>query len=468
MLAVKSVQLLTRITILMRCEKKLLNNAGGLRSKVNLAAVMQRDLPSELVSLLREIGELASQMGMTAYVVGGFVRDLLLGAPTLDVDIVVEGDGIAFAKKLAQLWHAGLTVHERFLTATLHLPNAGACEPKEIHAFITRLDIATARKEHYPQPAVLPEVEPASIFEDLWRRDFSINAMAICLSPDQFGELVDPTGGLRDLREGIIRALHERSFIDDPTRIFRAVRYEQRFGFRIEGKTLKLVCQARDESFVTKLTKDRSKHELWRILQERDPTKPIWRLKQLGILKIVAPELRVTRRRLEWMGRAKEWLNWFVANFPDKHLEREWALLLPLLPTPEAINSFCQRYQLSEEEQKSGIALLKAIQRRTPKRPSKWVRWLNPLPLEAALALAASKSGVDDAAWQRYFSEWRWMRPDITGDDLKAHGVTGRAIAIGLQAALEAKLDRNANACEQLKIALRKARLNREAVKNGH
>lgn len=441
-----------------------------MRQQGLLQIPLHRELPTELSHLLREIGELASQMGMTAYVVGGFVRDLLLGAPTLDVDIVVEGDGIAFAKKLAQIWSADLTIHERFLTATLHFHSENTHSPKRLHpctptrlhtSILTRLDIATARKERYPQPAVLPEVEPASILDDLWRRDFSVNAMAVCIAPDRFGELVDPTGGLRDLRKGVIRVLHERSFIDDPTRIFRAVRYEQRFGFKIERKTLKLICQACGESFVTKLSKDRVKHELWRILQEREPAKPIWRLKRLGILELVAPELCATKKRLEWMQRLKEWLDWLAVNLPDKRLESEWTLLLPLLPTPEAVNSFCQRYQLGEKERESGIALLKSIKHRTPKRPSKWVRWLNHLPLEAALALAASRAGTNNETWQRYFLNWRWARPDITGDDLKEHGITGRAIAVGLQAALEAKLDKNASACEQLKIALRKARLYR-------
>ncbi|MCX7643290.1 MAG: hypothetical protein N2116_05750, partial [Armatimonadetes bacterium] len=386
------------------------------------------------------------------------VRDLLLGVPTLDIDVVVEGNGIAFSKELAQLWGTGLTIHERFLTATLHW--AQHPEPPFARPYahtLARLDIATARKERYPQPAVLPEVEPATILDDLWRRDFSINAMAICLSPDRFGELIDPTNGNEDLKRGIIRVLHEKSFVDDPTRIFRAVRYEQRFGFAIERETLKLICQARDESLLTKLSRDRIKHELWRILQEQDPIKPMRRLKRLGILTVVAPELKVVARRLEWMGKVKDWLLWFSESFPDKLLEREWALLLPLLPDENSIASFCQRYQLSEREKESGIALLKAKKRRTPKLPSKWVRWLNPLPLEAVLALAGMRATVENPNWQSYFLEWRWARPDITGDDLKALGVSGHAIGVGLQAALAAKLDKNLGYEEQLKIALRRA-----------
>jgi len=429
---------------------------------LNLTKELRQKFPAEVLSILREVGKVASQMNMNAYAVGGFVRDLLLGAPTLDIDIVVEGDGIALAQKLAQMWRADLTVHERFLTSTLHWrlgEPKNAFVPAPIHAgILSRFDIATARKERYPSPAALPEVEPASIFDDLWRRDFSINAMAICLDPKRFGELVDPTGGFNDLRQGIIRVLHERSFVDDPTRIFRAVRYEQRFGFKIEHETLQLICRARDESLLTKLSRDRIKHELWRILQERDPTKPMRRLSKLRLLSIFAPELCVTKKRLEWMRRTNEWLNWFAEKFPEKPLEREWALLLPLLPTVEAVNSFSQRYQLGESERECGLALLKALKRRTPKRPSGWVRWLNPLPLEAALVLAAKRSSPNDPSWQRYFLEWRWAHPDITGEDLKAHGIAGRAISVGLRAALAVKLDEGADAHKQLEVALRKAR----------
>ncbi|MGQ9462078.1 MAG: CCA tRNA nucleotidyltransferase [Candidatus Fervidibacter sp.] len=429
---------------------------------MNLEAEFRNKLSEKVVSLLREIGTLAGQMGMTAYAVGGFVRDLILGTPTLDVDIVVEGDSVALAYELARMWGAKLTVHQRFLTATLRWesPNeakALTLSPPQPYP-VTRLDIATARMERYPEPAILPEVEPATLLDDLLRRDFSINAMAVCLEPNRFGELLDPTGGYRDLQSGVVRVLHDRSFVDDPTRIFRAVRYEQRFGFRIEPKTLRLIRKARDESLLTRLTRDRIKQELWRTLREREPVKPMRRLKELGILTVIAPELSATPKRLDWMGRVNRWLQWFESNLPDKRLEREWALLLPLLPNHEAVISFCQRYQLGQWERESAISLFKAAKRRTPKRPSKWVQWLNPSPLEVALVIAAKRANQNEPIWQRYFSDWRWARPDISGEDLKAYGLSGRTIAIGLQAALEAKLDMNADATVQLKVALRKAK----------
>jgi tRNA nucleotidyltransferase (CCA-adding enzyme) len=412
---------------------------------MNLAQELDERLPLSVTQALRTVGVIAESLGMAAFAVGGFVRDLLLGTPTLDVDIVAEGDGTKLAQALAKQWGGTVTVHERFLTATLHWA-------------MGRWDVATARKERYPQPAALPKVEPATIADDLWRRDFSVNAMAICLSPDRFGELIDPTGGYDDLQKGIIRILHDGSFVDDPTRIFRAVRYEQRFGFRMDAKTLRLLCQARDESWLTKLSRDRIKHELWRTLQERDPTKPFQRLWQLGILQVVAPELRITKARLLWMERIDEWLQWHQGHFPDERVQREWALLLALLPTADAVTAFCLRYQLGETERQSGWALMRVLRSRLPKRPSGWVRKFNPLPLEAALALAAKRSSVAKESWQRYFLEWRRTRPDITGEALKAQGVEGRAIAVGLQAALAAKLDENADADKQLGVALRAAR----------
>lgn len=419
-------------------------------SAVSGAHLLEQRLPSVVVALLRDIGAMAQGQGMTAYAVGGFVRDLLLGAPTLDVDIAVEGNGVALATAVAHRWQGRLTVHKRFLTATVQWMEHLSGFP------LQRVDIATARKERYPQPAVLPEVEPASIADDLWRRDFSINAMALCLAPDRFGELIDLTGGYTDLQRGVIRALHDRSFIDDPTRIFRAVRYEQRFGFRIEPRTFRLLLSAK--MFLTLLTRDRIKHELWRVLQEREPEKPLQRLQRLSVLALTVPELRVTPRRLTWLKRLRAWLRWCAEHLPDRKVRHEWALLLPLLSNAEAVTRFCHRFQLSERERGDALALLQALRRPTPKRPSGFVWWLNPLSLEGALAVAARRAGVADLLWRRYFLEWRDARPDITGDDLKAFGISGRSIAVGLKAALSVKLNRNADAHQQLRAALRAVR----------
>ncbi len=412
---------------------------------------MTLPLPNHLLPLLRQIGQVADQKGMRAYLVGGFVRDLLLGALTLDLDIVVEGNAVELAKHLAAQWKAAITVHPQFLTATVH----GADEPTNALGGVRRIDFVTARRERYPHPAVLPEVEPATLWDDLWRRDFSINAMAISLAPDTFGNLIDPTNGYEDLQRRRIRILHDRSFVDDPTRIFRAIRYEQRFGFRMERKTFRLLCQARDDSLLSRLTRDRIKHELWRILQEREPEKALGRLHQLRICQVVAPELRPTPYRLQWLKRLRFWLEWHHQRFLQDSVEREWALLLPLLPSSEAIASFCQRFQLGERRRQDGEMFLRALTRKVTQRPSQWVEWLNPLSLEAVLAIAARRTlPGQDVLWDTYLTNWRFARPDISGEDLKAYGVQGHAIAIGLKAALAAKLDEQADANRQLQRAL--------------
>jgi tRNA nucleotidyltransferase (CCA-adding enzyme) len=185
------------------------------------------------ISLLRHAGELAARLRCRAYLVGGPVRDLLLRRPHLDVDLVVEGDGPGFAVALAQALGAQVTVHEHFFTAALALPDCGGS-----------IDIATARSEVYEQPGALPKVRPASLVDDLRRRDFTVNAMAMSLAPSDFGRLVDPYAGRQDLGAGLLRVLHPGSFRDDPTRIIRGVGFQVRLGLSFEPATAALLTEA--------------------------------------------------------------------------------------------------------------------------------------------------------------------------------------------------------------------------------
>jgi tRNA nucleotidyltransferase (CCA-adding enzyme) len=188
------------------------------------------------------------------------------------VDIVVEGQGIPFARKLADRLQAKVRCHERFGTATLTFPDH------------LRVDIATARTELYERPAALPRVTPGSIRDDMFRRDFTINTLAASLMPGEFGRVLDDFAGVRDLRERRIRALHERSFIDDPTRIFRAVRFEKRLDFRIVRSTEQWIIDALSRSLIEVLEDYRIATELRLILEERDPAGPLRRLSELGII----------------------------------------------------------------------------------------------------------------------------------------------------------------------------------------
>ncbi|MEJ2056498.1 MAG: prohead protease, partial [Desulfofustis sp.] len=204
----------------------------SLERSRNLTHLLTSSLPKNLISLLQRVGEVADQFNFNAFVIGGFVRDLLLKKPNMDLDIVVEGDGIVFARRLADELHGRVRVHERFGTATLILEDE------------LKVDIATARLEYYEYPAALPTVELSSIKLDLYRRDFSINAMAIQLNPEHFGKLIDFFNSQNDLKQRAIKVLHNLSFVDDPTRIFRAIRFETRMSFIIVKHTERLIRNA--------------------------------------------------------------------------------------------------------------------------------------------------------------------------------------------------------------------------------
>lgn len=239
---------------------------------MNITERIEETQNPTLQEILHEAGELAGRMGFCAYAVGGMVRDLLLGLHHFDVDIVVEGEGIPFAKSLAEQLQARVRSHERFGTATLFLADR------------LRVDIATARTEVYERTAALPCVMPGSIRDDMYRRDFTINALAASLMPGDFGRLLDDFRGVRDIREKHIRVLHKRSFIDDPTRIFRAVRFETRLGFRIVRSTVHLISEALIRSTLEELEDYRIVAELQLILKEPDPAGTLLRLADLGIL----------------------------------------------------------------------------------------------------------------------------------------------------------------------------------------
>ncbi|NLG50965.1 MAG: CBS domain-containing protein [Chloroflexi bacterium] len=259
---------------------------------------MEEALPEGLQKLLFKARDTANDMGYSLYVVGGFVRDLLLGTPTLDLDLVVEGDAIRMARQLATELGGRLRSHSRFGTAKVILE--GPREP----GVPPSLDFVTARTEFYERPTQLPEIERSSIKQDLYRRDFTINTMAISLDRNRYGQLLDYYGGERDLHEGRIRVLHNLSFVEDPTRILRAVRFEQRLGFQIEERTAELIDDALD--LLDHVTGERLRNELYLLLSEARPELALERLEQIGVLSHVHPALHYTREMGTLFARLRE------------------------------------------------------------------------------------------------------------------------------------------------------------------
>jgi tRNA nucleotidyltransferase (CCA-adding enzyme) len=255
-----------------------------MKKENNLSRLIKRNLPKELADLTKKVATLAASRNQGLYLVGGMVRDLLLGLPNLDLDFVVEGDAISLAKKFSEAVDGKLTVHPMFNTAKIGLSKWS-------------IDIAMARTETYTKPGALPTVKPGTLKTDLFRRDFTINAMAIHLGKAKYGDLIDIYGGLDDLNNKLIRILHEKSFIDDATRIWRALRYEQRLDFRIEPDTLKLL--KRDRKMLKTVGGYRLRRELELVLKEEEPEKILARAGKLGVLKELHPALKADKWLVE-------------------------------------------------------------------------------------------------------------------------------------------------------------------------
>jgi len=235
-----------------------------------------RRLPPPLLKLVLTAGRFADKSGIKVYLVGGIVRDLMLGRPPVDIDIMAEGDAVQLARQMAVEQGAQLTVHGAFGTASIKTGGF-------------TVDLATCRSESYLYPGALPRVRAGGIRDDLRRRDFTINAMAVCINKPNMGDLTDLFGGRQDLAAGLVRILHDKSFQDDATRMMRAVRYEQRLGFRLENSTSRLLRRSLD--MLDTISGDRLKNELALWLNESHPEKILRRASRLGVLAKLHPSL---------------------------------------------------------------------------------------------------------------------------------------------------------------------------------
>jgi tRNA nucleotidyltransferase (CCA-adding enzyme) len=366
-------------------------------------------LPSNKQTLLSDIADRAASMNMPCYLVGGFVRDLLLDKPVNDLDIIVEGDAIKLGEALVQKHGGKLTPHTKFRTAIWHLPET-------VNLIPDTLDLITARSEIYSSAGALPTIKPSTIDDDLHRRDFTINAMAVRIDGNHFGELLDPLNGQNDLEQKLIRVLHPHSFMDDPTRIFRAVRYEQRYAFNLEPSTFNLI-NPESLAVFSKLSGERIRHELDLIFEEENSLQMILRAGDLGIFKRIHSELPV-----------------FNPNYSDL-LEMDTTLDIPasrttmgymlwLMDLSEAvILSIARRLEFASDLTYAVWAasqLKKSLPFLVNSKPSIWTFALEKLPLLSiyVVYLVSGENALLD-----YLSLWRHVKAHTTGDDLIARGI---------------------------------------------
>ncbi len=365
---------------------KNLAKGQSVPGKLNLGAKLEMALPADRLALLKILAAAAHELHAALYVVGGFVRDLLLEKPSLDFDLVVEGDAIALAKGLADRYGGRVTGHSRFGTAKWHLLDVGAGGKTSsiVAAGLQTVDLVSARIEFYTHPTALPTVERGSIKLDLHRRDFTINTLALRLDGRHYGELHDYWGGLNDLHLGLVRVLHSLSFVDDPTRILRAVRFEQRLGFQIEERTMELMLEAKP--LIERLSGDRIRHELNHILDASSSAGILSRLQNLDLIRAIHPLLPWN----EWLFNQLEGLKnvapdpvWGVKS-SGTALERELGYALWLIQLkPEQTEAIARRLKLPihiAAVVKSASQLWQERELLTERRPSEVVGLLDNIP----------------------------------------------------------------------------------------
>jgi tRNA nucleotidyltransferase (CCA-adding enzyme) len=376
-------------------------------------------LPCELQRLLKELGSLAEKADLNVYLVGGFVRDMIINCPNFDVDLVVEGDGIIFAENVIKKLGGRLRSHRKFGTAVVILPDN------------FRIDIASARSEFYEHPAALPQVELSSIRQDLSRRDFSINAMAIALNASKFGELLDFFGGQKDIEKKQIRVLHSLSFIEDPTRIFRAVRFEQRYDFHMEEQTEKLARKAVEMELVGELTTARVRNKLILILSEEEAFRSIKRLNGLGVLKNIFPGIKVNQNLEDNFKRIKSAIQKINVCFQSK--TRMWLISLMFLLenlSEKELKTWCSQIKFKKTDTN---ILIKSIME-SPKilivlnsnkelKNSRIYELLHGFPQESIIYMYSKASSKAKQKIETYIAELKNIKIEVNGKDLIAMGI---------------------------------------------
>jgi len=406
----------------------------------NVVRFMKERLSIGLIKILQQIGEVADEIGFGAYVVGGFVRDLFLYRSDEDLDIVIEGDGIAFARKYAKLVGARVHTHEKFGTAVIIFPDR------------FKIDLASARMEYYKFPAALPVVEMSSIKLDLYRRDFTINTLAIQLNPDKFGTLIDFFTARKDIKEKIIRVLHNLSFVEDPTRVFRAIRFEQRFEFTIGKLTAGLIANAVTMDFFRGLSGKRVFTELRLILEEENPVAAIKRLSDFNLLKVIHPSINFDKDLMSMLNSVKKVLSWRDLLFLEESYKKWVVYFLVLINQcdPRRSEEICRRFELAPDFVKIFCIdrfetdnCVSWLDRNIPVPDSVLYRKLTGFKTELILyMMAVARKQAIKKSISHFFTDLRPLKILLKGRDLKKMGLKpGPIYRQVLKAVLDARLD---------------------------
>ncbi|MBW8010630.1 MAG: CBS domain-containing protein [Chloroflexi bacterium] len=430
----KVVGIVTRTDLL-----KTLTSETTSTSPQNISNRLEKALPAARLALLKMVAQAANSQQTALYIVGGFVRDLLMERPSLDYDLVVEGDAIALANVLVETYGGRLTTHRRFGTAkwqisavreTLAKQLGNQVDTNDIQDLPETLDLISARREFYTHPTALPTVERGSIKLDLHRRDFTINTLALRLDGSHYGELQNYWGGLNDLNNGIVRVLHSLSFVDDPTRILRAVRFEQRFGFKIGRRTFELLMAAL--SLLDRVSGDRIRHELDAIWEEVNSQQIITRLSEMGVLTAIHPDLvwdKDLASQIENLPRDTPQPEWGLeGNLDGNKLWPGLAYTVWIMRLPrDKVSSISKRLRLPGNLQNVILetsALAAEINRLESAAPSEIdMRLLNVPPLALYVVYLTTPKEKIRQILYTYVTEWSKFRVSTSGHDLREHGL---------------------------------------------
>jgi len=416
----------------------------SLERKRNLNSLMVDCLAKSMIQLLQQIGEVGDELHFNAFAVGGFVRDLLMKKRNLDLDIVVEGNGIEFAKHLAGRLGGRYRTHERFSTAMVLMPNG------------FKIDIATARLEYYEYPAALPTVELSSIKLDLYRRDFTINAMAIQLNPQHFGMLIDFFNCQNDLKQKEIKVLHNLSFVEDPSRIFRAIRFEKRMNFTMAPHTARLIRNAVKMKLFGKTADTRFFSETRQIFAEENPIPAIQRMAEFNLFQFLWPDLKphlkIDRRFLHILQQVQRAISWYKLLYLKEQCAGWVVYLLAIMGRsgPDVLEGFCRRFLVPKKtadmllwQKTHADKVANLLARRHTVKNSEIYWLLQDLSIEGLLYLMAiaRKSSVKKAV-SNYVTELRHTTTSLSGRELIAMGYKpGPGFKTMLNDLLDARLD---------------------------